>query len=79
LLRRVGFHHRRRAAAKFPEALPARMNGADFALLLPGQSPDASSPTNVLDALVKAMEPFADGGPSAYIGVGGFDAAPHCA
>ncbi|MBK9351431.1 MAG: EAL domain-containing protein [Sulfuritalea sp.] len=61
------------SAAAFPEALPARMNGADFALLLPGQRPGRKFAEEVLDALVKVMEPFTDGGTSAYIGVGGFD------
>ena len=59
-------------AATIPEALPARMNGADFALLLPGQAPGKEFTAAILEALVKTMEPFVDGGPSAYIGIGRF-------
>ncbi len=60
------------SATTMPEALPARMNGADFALLLPGQPTGREFAAGVLEALVKSMEPFVDGGPSAYIGVGSF-------
>ena len=71
LLRRVGATISSRAA-KFPEALPARMNGADFALLLPGHASGREFAANVMDELIEAMEPFVDGGPSAYIGTGSF-------
>ena len=60
------------SAAPIPEALPARMNGADFALLLPGQTTGREFAAGVLEALVKTLEPFVDGGPSAYIGIGRF-------
>jgi GGDEF domain-containing protein len=73
MLRRVGSKSRRGDHGEFPDSLPARMNGADFALLLPGQRPGRKFAEEVLDALVKVMEPFTDGGTSAYIGVGGFD------
>lgn len=59
-------------AAKFAEALPARMNGADFALLLPGQSSGREVAAGLMEALVETMEPFVDGGASAYIGTGRF-------
>lgn len=72
LLRRVASTIDTKAAA-IPEALPARMNGADFALLLPGQKLGRKFAEGVLEALVNVMEPFADGGTSAYIGVGAFD------
>ena len=69
----------RRVAAKVgaggtanPESLAARMNGADFALLLPGQKANRDIADNLLQTLVAAMEAFVDGGPSAFIGMGIF-------
>jgi diguanylate cyclase (GGDEF)-like protein len=55
-----------------PEALAARMNGADFALLLPDQKADREVATALLQSLIDAMEAFVEGGPSAYIGMGTF-------
>ncbi|MDK9703946.1 MAG: EAL domain-containing protein [Sulfuritalea sp.] len=54
------------------ESLAARMNGADFALLLPGQIATRANAEILLQALIKTMAPFVDGGPSAYIGMGIF-------
>ena len=54
------------------EGLAARMNGADFALLLPDQKGGRALAEALLQALVKTMEAFVDGGPSAYVGVGVF-------
>lgn len=71
LLRRVGATIKSRAA-KFPEALSARMNGADFALLLPGQAIDREFISGIMKALIEAMAPYVDGGASACIGVGCF-------
>jgi EAL domain-containing protein (putative c-di-GMP-specific phosphodiesterase class I)/GGDEF domain-containing protein len=59
-------------AQDVPDALAARMNGADFALLLPGRLPGREFADAVLTKLIRVLEPFADGGPSAYIGFGGF-------
>ena len=50
----------------------ARMNGADFALRLEGMSADRSRANLLLNELVKAMDPFLEGGPAAYIGFGVF-------
>lgn len=54
------------------EGLAARMNGADFALLLPGEKAGRDVAERLLRDLVGAMEAFVDGGPSAYIGMGWF-------
>jgi EAL domain-containing protein (putative c-di-GMP-specific phosphodiesterase class I)/GGDEF domain-containing protein len=54
------------------EGLAARMAGADFALLLPGQKAGRDVAQRLLQDLVDAMEAFVDGGPSAYIGMGTF-------
>lgn len=55
-----------------PEGLAARMNGADFALLLPGQKAGREVAEKLLQDLAHTMEAFVDGGPSAYIGMGSF-------
>lgn len=60
------------AAASLPDGLAARMNGADFALLLPGQHSVGELARSVLADLVETIEPYADGGPSAFIGCGRF-------
>ena len=69
----------RRVAAKVgagdtanPEALAARMNGADFALLLPDQKADREVVAALLQSLTSTMEAFVEGEPSAYIGMGTF-------
>jgi diguanylate cyclase (GGDEF)-like protein len=54
------------------ESLAARMNGADFALLLPGQTATRANAEILLQALVKTMDAFVEGSPSAYIGMGIF-------
>lgn len=54
------------------ESLAARMNGADFALLLPGQTASREVAEALLEALIKTMEAFVEGGPSAFIGMGIF-------
>lgn len=54
------------------EGLAARMNGADFALLLPGEKAGRAVAEKLLQDLVDTMEAFVDGGPSAYIGMGSF-------
>lgn len=60
-------------AATAPDGLAARMNGADFALLLPGCQAARTIADSLLESLVTLMEPYADGGASAFVGVGSFD------
>jgi diguanylate cyclase (GGDEF)-like protein len=71
LLRRIGARVSAGAAAN-PHGLAARMNGADFGLLLPGQKAGRDTAQVLLQALIETMEGFVDGGASAYIGVGSF-------
>ncbi|MCK9389811.1 MAG: EAL domain-containing protein [Sulfuritalea sp.] len=71
LLRRIGETVGDGCAAN-AESLAARMNGADFALMLPGQTSSRANAEILLQALVKTMAAFVDGGPSAYIGMGIF-------
>lgn len=71
LLRRVAATVGAGAAAN-PEGLAARMNGADFALLLPGQQAGREAADALLQALIVTMEAFVESGPSAYIGTGMF-------
>lgn len=54
------------------EGLAARMNGADFALLLPGYTADRDVAEKLLRSLIDTMEPFVVDGPSAFIGMGVF-------
>ncbi len=54
------------------EGLAARMAGADFALLLPGEKAGRDVAQRLLQDLVDTMEAFVDGGPSAYVGMGTF-------
>jgi diguanylate cyclase (GGDEF)-like protein len=54
------------------ENLAARMNGSDFALLLPGEKAGREVAERLLQDLVATMEAFVEGGPSAYIGMGRF-------
>ncbi|MDP1611755.1 MAG: LapD/MoxY N-terminal periplasmic domain-containing protein [Sulfuritalea sp.] len=71
LLRRVAEKVGAGATAN-PEALAARMNGADFALLLPDQRVGREVAEALLKTLVDTMEAFVDGGASAYVGMGVF-------
>lgn len=72
LLRRVGAEIAL-IAGEIADALPARMNGADFALLLPGLKSGKALAERMLARLIAIMEPFVEGGASAYVGIGGFD------
>jgi diguanylate cyclase (GGDEF)-like protein len=50
----------------------ARLNGADFALLLPGEKAARAVGLELLDDLVRVASPFVDGAATAWIGVGRF-------
>ena len=54
------------------EILAARMNGADFALLLPGEKAGRDVAERLLQDLADTLEAYVEGGPSAYIGMGTF-------
>jgi diguanylate cyclase (GGDEF)-like protein len=54
------------------ECVAARMNGADFALLLPGQKAGREMAEVLLQDLIDAMESFVEKGPSAFIAIGSF-------
>ena len=71
LLRRIGARVGAGATVN-SESLAARMNGADFALLLPGQKAGRDVAEALLKSLIDTMEAFVDGGPAAYIGMGTF-------
>lgn len=58
--------------AEQPEGVAARMNGADFALLLPDQAAGRERADELMKALVGAMESFVESGPSAFIAMGVF-------
>lgn len=71
LLRRIGVTVGAGATAH-PEGLAARMNGADFGLLLPGQKTGREVAEALLQQLIGTMEGFVEGGASAFIGMGTF-------
>lgn len=71
LLRRIGTKVGAGGTAN-EERLAARMNGADFALLLPDDTTGREVAERLLQDLVDTMEAFVDGGPSAYIAMGRF-------
>lgn len=71
MLRRFGAKVGAGATAN-SDSLAARMNGADFALLLRGRRNGPEVATALLQQLIDSMEPFVDGGASAYIGLGSF-------
>lgn len=50
----------------------ARLNGADFAVLLPLEPADATAAHRLLDHLVQVAGPYVDGQTAAWIGVGRF-------
>ena len=59
-------------AEPYADSLGARLNGADFALLLPGQSAPKPIGEQLLEKLVQAGEPYVSEGATAFIGVGAF-------
>jgi diguanylate cyclase (GGDEF)-like protein len=76
-LGRVATDQLLRAAAKVigtrarqnPDAFTARMNGADFALLLPGEAPIQAGAAELLNDFVSELGTYAEGA-KAYIGLG---------
>lgn len=73
MLRRVGAEVGASATAILDaDAVAARMNGADFALLLRGPQDGHAMADSLLQRLIKTMEPFIESGASAFIGFGGF-------
>ncbi|MBU1237116.1 MAG: EAL domain-containing protein [Gammaproteobacteria bacterium] len=69
LLRRVGSVVEATAAAN-PSGVGARLNGADYALLLPGESDSASIAAKLLQTLIQEGESFVGAKPIAQIGFG---------
>lgn len=59
-------------AERCGEGIAARLNGADFAVLLPGESDARGSAEALLKALVAAATPFIEEETAAWIGVGKF-------
>lgn len=59
-----------RFAATNPNGVGARLNGADYALLLPGEQAPQDVAARLLESLVQAGESFVGAGPTAQIGYG---------
>jgi len=62
----------RNAAGSDSRAFAARLNGADFALMLPGAVEARTVANHVLASLIQEAAPFVEGGTTASIGVGRF-------
>jgi EAL domain-containing protein (putative c-di-GMP-specific phosphodiesterase class I)/GGDEF domain-containing protein len=60
------------AAAKYPESLAARLNGADFAVLCMGQRGVRPLAEGLLPILVQEAAPFVGDNPAVFIGIGAF-------
>ena len=60
------------SATQFGGGSAARLNGADFALVLPAPMDADACCKSMLEALTAAAAPFMDGGPTASIGFGHF-------
>lgn len=60
------------AAAPHAKAVTARLNGADFALVLPGASDAQPIAQALMQSLVREAAPFVESGATACIGVGRF-------
>lgn len=59
-------------AERHADAVAARLNGADFAVLLPGPTDTRTETEQVLQTLIGESESFVENGPSAFIGFGSF-------
>ena len=68
-LRRVGAAVGQ-CATQRNQAVGARLNGADFAVMMPGDAAGRAAAEALLEALVITSQPFIDGGSAAWIGVG---------
>ena len=60
------------AAGQHPEALAARLNGADFALLVPGLAEPAAMAQQLLENLTQVAARFLPGQASTWLGCGHF-------
>ncbi|WP_296511285.1 EAL domain-containing protein [Rhodoferax sp.] len=61
-----------RIAEPHAKAVPARLNGADFALLIPGNLDGAALAKQLMDLLGQESAPFVEGGRVAAVGFGRF-------
>lgn len=61
-----------RTASRYPEAMAARLNGADFALLLPGQTWSAAEAEELLQSLTRAAAPYLPPQASTWLACGNF-------
>lgn len=59
-------------AGQSHQGIAARLNGADFAIMLPGESNGRRHADALLKALIDAATPFVDAGAAAWIGFGRF-------
>ena len=59
-------------AALRSEGIAARLNGADFAIMLPGERSGRTAADKLLNTLIEAATPFVEKETTAWIGVGKF-------
>ena len=58
------------AATSQPDGIAARLNGADFAVLLPGTQHARGNAERLLEQLIEEAAPYVGNEPTAYMGVG---------
>jgi EAL domain-containing protein (putative c-di-GMP-specific phosphodiesterase class I)/GGDEF domain-containing protein len=61
-----------RVAVPHSQAVAARLNGADFALLLPGATDGMAAAQDLMASLIQEAGPFVDGAGTAWLGGGRF-------
>lgn len=71
MLARAG-HAVAQAAGDAPDGMGARLNGADFALLLPGCREPRAPAEQLAKAIARALEPFVGEEPAVFVGAGGW-------
>ena len=59
-------------ASRNPDAMTARLNGADFAMLLPGEAPVQIDAATLLNNLLAEIETYVGSGAKACIGLGDY-------
>ncbi len=65
-------HVLKRVAEAHSESVPARLNGADFALLVPANVEGQELASRLIQVLIKEAAPFVEGGNTGAVGYGRF-------
>lgn len=63
----------KQCAEQYTDGLAARLNGADFSILLPGANASKDIATRLLQSLIQECASFVGDGTTAFVSVGAFD------